>query len=350
MDRITTSMCERAYGRASFARVLIEVDAATELVDSVEVCYEKLGKSMNLRGEYAWKPPHCSQCKVFGHEDRNCSKKEVVAKDMNVKAKDVGINPGKMGDNNTEEGQWQDVRKFVNHGANTSRNYGQQTNGYYKNRGGFSNKGRGNVMGRGGMTARGDMAQRSGKEVESMKYVPVSNGGKKVDEGIIFDSNSKDGNGNINKEASTSKGNVKKKVIKQNEIKMKNSFGVLASEEIDDVEVGSEEWTQMRKKIDLACDLGMQIAESEKLRWSNDLSKYYEDKCNANARNRMIEGLKWRISKLQKDISYGHTNIAVNAKLKADELCKEIMKESGSKCGAVCRCHMMRIVVRIAGR
>ena len=46
MDRITTSMCEKAYGRASFARVLIEVDASIGLVDNVEVWYEKLGKSM----------------------------------------------------------------------------------------------------------------------------------------------------------------------------------------------------------------------------------------------------------------------------------------------------------------
>nr|GEV11384.1 zinc knuckle CX2CX4HX4C [Tanacetum cinerariifolium] len=44
MDRITTSMCDRAYGRASFARVLIEVDATQELADSVEICYSSIGK------------------------------------------------------------------------------------------------------------------------------------------------------------------------------------------------------------------------------------------------------------------------------------------------------------------
>ncbi|GKE14412.1 zinc knuckle CX2CX4HX4C containing protein [Tanacetum coccineum] len=37
MDRITTSMCEKSYGRASFARVLIKVDAEKGLVDIVEV-------------------------------------------------------------------------------------------------------------------------------------------------------------------------------------------------------------------------------------------------------------------------------------------------------------------------
>ncbi|GJY45934.1 zinc knuckle CX2CX4HX4C containing protein [Tanacetum coccineum] len=41
-----------AYGRASFARVLVEVEAAKGLVDSVEVCYKALGRSMELRVEY----------------------------------------------------------------------------------------------------------------------------------------------------------------------------------------------------------------------------------------------------------------------------------------------------------
>ncbi|GKC55611.1 hypothetical protein Tco_1083209 [Tanacetum coccineum] len=36
MDRIRTSMWEKSYGRASFARVLIEVDAEKRLVDNVE--------------------------------------------------------------------------------------------------------------------------------------------------------------------------------------------------------------------------------------------------------------------------------------------------------------------------
>ncbi|PWA89152.1 CASP-like protein 5A2 [Artemisia annua] len=228
-----------AYGRASFARVLIEVDADRELVDNVEVCYESLGKSMNLRVEYAWKPPHCTQCKVFGHESKACIKREGSRDEKAEKGKSVEENNVKHNENSVDEGKWQDVRKFANNGAGTSKENGNQSNGYYGNRG--------------------------------------------------------------------------------------------AKEDINEVEVGSDEWVQMRKKIDLACDLGMSIAESEKLRWSKDLKKYHEDKCSTKANNKMMEGLKWRISKLHKDISYGHTNIAMNAKLKADELCKEIMKETVNK-------------------
>ncbi|PWA46276.1 zinc knuckle CX2CX4HX4C [Artemisia annua] len=227
------------YGRASFARVLIEVDADRELVENVEVCYESLGKSMNLRVEYAWKPPHCTQCKVFGHESKACIKREGSRDEKAEKGKSVEENNVKHNENSVDEGKWQDVRKFANNGAGTSKENGNQSNGYYGNRG--------------------------------------------------------------------------------------------AKEDINEVEVGSDEWVQMRKKIDLACDLGMSIAESEKLRWSKDLKKYHEDKCSTKANNKMMEGLKWRISKLHKDISYGHTNIAMNAKLKADELCKEIMKETVNK-------------------
>nr|GEY91505.1 hypothetical protein [Tanacetum cinerariifolium] len=48
MDRITTFMCEKSYGRASFARGLIEVDATKELPDSIEIYYSRGG--LNGRG------------------------------------------------------------------------------------------------------------------------------------------------------------------------------------------------------------------------------------------------------------------------------------------------------------
>nr|GEX34580.1 zinc knuckle CX2CX4HX4C [Tanacetum cinerariifolium] len=67
MDRITTYMCEKYYGRAIFARVLVEVDAEKGLADNIEVCYNSLGRSMELRVEYTWKLPICTHCKVFGH-------------------------------------------------------------------------------------------------------------------------------------------------------------------------------------------------------------------------------------------------------------------------------------------
>ncbi|GKA84722.1 hypothetical protein Tco_0806376 [Tanacetum coccineum] len=45
------------YERDSYARVLVEVDANKGIVESVEVWYKKLGRSMELRVEYAWPSP-----------------------------------------------------------------------------------------------------------------------------------------------------------------------------------------------------------------------------------------------------------------------------------------------------
>ena len=54
------NMCEKGFGRASYARVLVEVEASKGIVDSVEVWYRSLNRSMKLKVEYAWQPPLCS--------------------------------------------------------------------------------------------------------------------------------------------------------------------------------------------------------------------------------------------------------------------------------------------------
>ncbi|PWA61292.1 hypothetical protein CTI12_AA374240 [Artemisia annua] len=260
---ITTSMCERAYGRASFARVLVEVDAASDLVENIEVCYEKLGRSMNLKVEYAWKPPLCTHCRVFGHEFKTCGSRVITVDEVNDKGKSIDSNADKNGDKVTSGEEWQKAR-----------------------RGSFSGRGRGGIQG------RGVMVQRGANESNNVKYVPVENIGKKVDDGLIMDGKTKDNTQNKGKGVSGPKEINNGKAKAKNVVNMKNSFDVLAKDGMDCVDVGSDEWVQMRKKIDLACDLGMQIADSEKRRWSNDLRKYYDDKCNAKAKNKLMEGLK----------------------------------------------------------
>ncbi|GJU57817.1 hypothetical protein Tco_1235583 [Tanacetum coccineum] len=67
MDKITATMCENKYWMSKFAKVLIEVDAENALVESIEICYKSLGKSIFLELEYAWRPPSCSQtARTFG--------------------------------------------------------------------------------------------------------------------------------------------------------------------------------------------------------------------------------------------------------------------------------------------
>nr|GEU52434.1 hypothetical protein [Tanacetum cinerariifolium] len=122
MDRITTYMCDRAYGRASFARVLIEVDATQELADSVERFVI-----------VSWSVP----------------------KGMD--------NISKVNDD------WQEVKKPNRNGA--SNNYGQQSFGYGigNSKGGNSNRGRG------GMSGKGGFYQITSMKGASKKFVPVKN-------------------------------------------------------------------------------------------------------------------------------------------------------------------------------
>nr|GEW19074.1 hypothetical protein [Tanacetum cinerariifolium] len=47
MDKVTTSMCDRRYGRASFGRVLIKVDAANGIIDKVKLWYKNLNRKSN---------------------------------------------------------------------------------------------------------------------------------------------------------------------------------------------------------------------------------------------------------------------------------------------------------------
>nr|GEU57000.1 putative reverse transcriptase domain-containing protein [Tanacetum cinerariifolium] len=150
MDMITTSMCEKSYGRASFARVLVEVDAEKGLVDNVEVCYKSLGRLMELRVEYPWKPPICSHCNVFGHRYDRCASRELT--DVEKRQRDDVKN--------------QKSRTDLN---NNGRNYVGESS----SKGGFGMRGRG---GRNGMNGRGNGDQRSKEANKMVKSVMVEHG------------------------------------------------------------------------------------------------------------------------------------------------------------------------------
>ncbi|PWA34731.1 ATPase, F1/V1/A1 complex, alpha/beta subunit, Zinc knuckle CX2CX4HX4C [Artemisia annua] len=95
MDQTTARMCNEGRGRLGYARVLVEISAEKEFKDKIEICYQndmqgQYGhKFVNV--EYAWKPPKCSHCKVFGHNHDNCSIRPRSEEEIN-KAKNVEIN------------------------------------------------------------------------------------------------------------------------------------------------------------------------------------------------------------------------------------------------------------------
>nr|GEV14228.1 hypothetical protein [Tanacetum cinerariifolium] len=119
---VTTSMCEKGFGRASFARVLIKVEASKGIVDSVEAWYRKLNGSMNLRVEYAWKPPLCNHCCVFGHSFKGCNNRVLSNEEVkerneakNQASGKSGMNMGRGGSNIRGRGRF-NYRGGVNGG------------------------------------------------------------------------------------------------------------------------------------------------------------------------------------------------------------------------------------------
>nr|GEU70676.1 hypothetical protein [Tanacetum cinerariifolium] len=100
-DTMTANMCHKGIGNLGYARVLVEMDAAKELIHEIEIQY--IDKSNNIKGNkkvqvvYDWKPPVCTHCKVFWHEIRKCMNGGVVTNG------DEGIKNAKKVNENVEE-------------------------------------------------------------------------------------------------------------------------------------------------------------------------------------------------------------------------------------------------------
>ncbi|GJS64706.1 zinc knuckle CX2CX4HX4C containing protein [Tanacetum coccineum] len=86
LDSYTSTMCNEFWGRSSFARAIIEIQAEAKLKESVVVAVPNLdGEGYmceTVKVEYEWKPPRCSTCKIFGHMVDHCP---MVVKEMPVK-------------------------------------------------------------------------------------------------------------------------------------------------------------------------------------------------------------------------------------------------------------------------
>ncbi|GJU63196.1 zinc knuckle CX2CX4HX4C containing protein [Tanacetum coccineum] len=79
LDFYTTSMCIESWGRSSFARCLIEINAEDVLQESLTMGVPLIeGTRFTIETvtiEYEWKPPRCDLCKIFGHVQDHCPKK-----------------------------------------------------------------------------------------------------------------------------------------------------------------------------------------------------------------------------------------------------------------------------------
>ncbi|PWA93432.1 DUF4283 domain-containing protein [Artemisia annua] len=306
------------YGRASFARVLIEVDATKGIVDSVELWYRKLNRTMQLRVEYAWQPPICSHCCVFGHSYNGC-KRRVISEEERIersKAKVQGVpdvNTNTSG-NSMNEG-WQSVQ--ANRGArNGGEPLTQQSvqsnpggsgtarNGVFMGRGGPSFRGRGGYGGRGGFNGVATVNEK--------RYDAVKNTGKDK-ESVMVDKQQQS-----NKEVAVGEGIKKNEVkhIAQRDFKTSNRYAALANDNGDDM---VNELQGIKVNIDVACEMGIPIDDEVSSKWPEDLQQYYKDKCVNMHKGEKIVMLQNKIQILEKEIVSGRNGIDANSKKKADE-------------------------------
>nr|GEU30804.1 hypothetical protein [Tanacetum cinerariifolium] len=93
MDSYTSNMCLSSWGRSTYARVLVEVSAESDLMESIVVAIPMSngkGHTFALVDiKYEWKPPRCSTCKIFDHENDKCPKNPKVV--VLAAAKDDGF-------------------------------------------------------------------------------------------------------------------------------------------------------------------------------------------------------------------------------------------------------------------
>ncbi|GKA35541.1 RNA-directed DNA polymerase, eukaryota, reverse transcriptase zinc-binding domain protein [Tanacetum coccineum] len=331
MDRITTEMCDRSYGRASFERVLIKVDADLRLADKIEVWYKSLGKSMELRVEYPWKLPVCSHCKVFGHGLDRCLKR--VPNDAEKKLS-MGENAQRTtnmehGDNSDTGWKTVNNRKY-GRTEDTSRGMYRQRN-YYRagsSRGGFNGRGRGVMNGRG----FGD--QRFNKN-DGARYVPVKKnevagpirdkeydknekGKTKVNEGKFSREN---GNGTG---MSSERMNIDEKVV-SNTINEKNGGGKYINEG------GGSNKENAKKGFDsqnMFSALSDEAEIEKRLEWES-IKERIDEKMQELVRKENVADLRLKIKNLENQISHSHKMIEKESKMKANAMVKSVMIEKG---------------------
>nr|GEU70550.1 hypothetical protein [Tanacetum cinerariifolium] len=92
LDAHMSTVCQKSWGRNTYARSLIEVSTLTTLKESIVVAVPYLDESGHsletVDVEYEWQPSRCGTCKVFDHFDSDCLKRVKVVEPQVVKEDD----------------------------------------------------------------------------------------------------------------------------------------------------------------------------------------------------------------------------------------------------------------------
>ncbi|XVF81982.1 hypothetical protein PTKIN_Ptkin16aG0006300 [Pterospermum kingtungense] len=73
MDRITANQ-----ERLEYAKVCVEIDVLKEIPSHIDVKMRN-GSRVSVTVEVPWMPPKCIRCSIFGHNEKTCARKPVVA-------------------------------------------------------------------------------------------------------------------------------------------------------------------------------------------------------------------------------------------------------------------------------
>ncbi|PWA39331.1 zinc knuckle CX2CX4HX4C [Artemisia annua] len=343
MDRMTTSICEKPYGRASFARLLIEIDSNKALVDNVELWYESLGKILRLRVEYTWVPPRCEECKVYGRYTNECVKKVNMVSKVNKDGENVKVadtekakNVGMVNNGDGDEGWQTAVNRRNNRGAGGKGQLGvtinrgnhnvgtRDANKKYEsvNKGSVgnidesvvvneqdmsANKGK-NKLNEGGFTTTGKSTSGKAdpkKNTTNNKYGNtndmVADKGNKTDKGTKSSNNVSGKDGLGAKSVATS-----------------NRFDLLRD---DNANAEPDLWKEVKELVAAACNTGVQIGDDVLKGWNEDMIKYYMVKWKNRAKNSgyVKQQLETKMKILVSQIVQINRNLHKNSKLNAEK-------------------------------
>ncbi|GJU09730.1 reverse transcriptase domain-containing protein [Tanacetum coccineum] len=124
LDSYTCEMRLNPWGRRNYARALIEMSSDQAFVKSLVVgipLEDGSGHSMEtIDVEYEWRPPHCGDCRTFGHNFNMCPKRVIEATVNSTKStpKSVSKSANQVDNDGFVE---------VNNRKNKGKNHGKST-------------------------------------------------------------------------------------------------------------------------------------------------------------------------------------------------------------------------------
>ncbi|GKD78583.1 ATPase, F1/V1/A1 complex, alpha/beta subunit, partial [Tanacetum coccineum] len=260
MDKVTTKMCVTGIGRIGFARVLVEIEARKGIKDKIEVMYRSKnineGTKKIVNVEYSWIPSICTHCKLFGHNDNFCKKKNMEgSKKESVEKKD---NEFRIVQN----------KRFARNGFNINRNVDRQNEDNKRKWNDWRN-----VKGNNKWQTNNEFEYRKKQDNEvkdKRAGVNDNSDGKMEDKGNKGNNEENEKvNDKIHQEGSTSMDNIRDGILGSNRFTLIDS---LINE--DDLVPNTNQW----KIVDEFLNKEIIGKSGDRNGWIEEMKRYYRDR------------------------------------------------------------------------